>query len=109
QWRLSFPLSVILLAILAVPLSHTTPRQGQYSKIVSGILIYLIYNNLLNVAKKWVERGDVSPVIGVWWVHIILILIIISLFNLPKLKKLIHLLLQPVYSLLSKLTSRVKA
>jgi lipopolysaccharide export system permease protein len=82
QWRLSLPLSVILLAALAVPLSRTNPRQGQYAKILSGILIYLIYNNLLNVAKKWVERGDVVPIIGVWWVHIILLLIILFLFNL---------------------------
>ncbi len=83
QWRLSLPLSVILLAALAVPLSHTTPRQGQYAKIFAGILIYLIYNNMLNVAKKWVERGDVSPEIGVWWVHGILVLIIALLFYIP--------------------------
>ncbi|MFK5969483.1 MAG: LPS export ABC transporter permease LptF [Candidatus Marithrix sp.] len=108
QWRLSFPLSVILLAILAVPLSHTTPRQGQYSKIVLGILIYLIYNNLLNVAKKWVERGDVSPMIGVWWVHFALIFIIIALFYSSKIKLWINLLLQSIYSLLSKLLSWVK-
>ncbi len=108
QWRLSFPLSVILLALLAVPLSHTTPRQGQYSKIVSGILIYLIYNNLLNVAKKWVERGDVSPIIGVWWVHITLIFIIFALFHLAELKRWINLLLKPVYSVLAKLVLWVK-
>jgi lipopolysaccharide export system permease protein len=74
QWRLALPLSVILLAALAVPLSHTTPRQGQYAKIFSGILIYLIYNNLLNIAKKWVERGDVSPELGLWWVHGLLVI-----------------------------------
>jgi len=108
QWRLSFPLSVILLAILAVPLSHTTPRQGQYSKLVSGILIYLVYNNLLNVAKKWVERGDVSPIIGVWWVHLILAMIILILFNLPELKKGINLLLESIYSFLAKLVLLVK-
>ncbi len=86
QWRLSLPLSVILLAALAIPLSHTTPRQGHYAKILFGILIYLIYNNLLNVAKKWVEHGDVPPWIGVWWVHIGLLLIILVLFYLPVLK-----------------------
>jgi lipopolysaccharide export system permease protein len=87
QWRLSLPLTVILLALLAVPLSYTTPRQGQYAKILIGILIYLIYNNLLNVAKKWVERGDIVSWIGLWWVHIVLLIIIVSLFYLPLLKK----------------------
>ncbi len=86
QWRLSLPLSVILLAALAIPLSHTTPRQGQYAKIFTGILIYLVYNNLLNVAKKWVERGDIPSFIGVWWVHILLLFVIFALYHLPTLK-----------------------
>jgi lipopolysaccharide export system permease protein len=86
QWRVSLPLSVVLLAMLAVPLSHTTPRQGQYAKILTGILIYLIYNNLLNIAKKWLEQGDISPQLGVWWVHGGLLLIIAILANISFLK-----------------------
>ena len=105
QWRLSLPLSVILLAALAVPLSHTTPRQGQYAKILAGILIYLIYNNLLNVAKKWVERGDVYPWIGVWWVHLILILVIVILFYLPFFKKLVSRLLEIIFVPVKLMTS----
>jgi lipopolysaccharide export system permease protein len=81
QWRLSLPLTVILLAALAVPISRTMPRQGQYANILAGILIYLIYNNLLNVAKKWVETGEVHSWIGVWWVHLGLLWIIIALFH----------------------------
>jgi len=102
QWRLSLPLSVILLAALAVPLSRTTPRQGHYAKILSGILIYLIYNNLLNVAKKWVERGDVVPIIGVWWVHIILLLIILFLFNLSFFQSLFQKLWGAFYTFIKK-------
>lgn len=90
QWRLSLPLSVILLAALAIPLSHTTPRQGHYAKILAGILIYLIYNNLLNVTTKWVERGDISPWIGVWWVHAGLLIIILFLFYLPQLRNIYY-------------------
>jgi len=105
QWRLSLPLTVILLAALAIPLSHTTPRQGQYAKILFGILIYLIYNNLLNIAKKWVERGDVPPWIGVWWVHLVLLIIIIGLFYLPILKKGFRWLFNPFYRLFKKIWS----
>ncbi|MCK5719003.1 MAG: LPS export ABC transporter permease LptF [Thiomargarita sp.] len=99
QWRISLPLSVILLAILAVPLSHTNPRQGQYSKILLGILTYLIYNNLLNVAKKWIERGDIPPIIGIWWVHFILIAIILVLFHLAFFKELFYRGFNLIYSL----------
>lgn len=86
QWRLSLPLSVILLAALAIPLSYTTPRQGQYAKLFMGILIYLIYNNLLNVAQKWLEQGNIPPQIGVWWVHGGLLLVILSLVYGPVLR-----------------------
>lgn len=87
QWRLSMPLSVILLALLAVPLAHTTPRQGQYAKILAGILIYLTYSNMLNVTQKLVERGDISPWIGVWSVHASLAVIILILFQLTYLRE----------------------
>ena len=46
QWRLSLPISIVLLAALAVPLSRTTPRQGKYSKLFVGIILYIVYMNL---------------------------------------------------------------
>jgi len=86
QWRLSLPIMVVLLAGLAIPISHTTPHQSHYFKIVIGILIYLIYNNLLSIFKKWVEREEISPWIGIGWVHLGLLLVILLLFNFSKLK-----------------------
>ncbi|MCF6236248.1 MAG: LPS export ABC transporter permease LptF [Gammaproteobacteria bacterium] len=80
QWRISIPLSTLLLALLAIPLSRTTPRQGKYSKLVVGILLFIVYSNLLVVAKSWVEKGDVSVWIGLWWVHGLVILLITILF-----------------------------
>jgi lipopolysaccharide export system permease protein len=29
-----------------------------------------VYSNLLSAAKVWVEKGDLPPAIGVWWVHV---------------------------------------
>jgi len=86
QWRLSLPLTAILLTALAIPLSRTSPRQGQYAKIFAGILLCLVYNNLLNIAKKWVERDMISPLIGLWWVHGLMLLVVILLFYFPSLK-----------------------
>ena len=98
QCRLSMPLTVILLAALAIPLSYSTPRQGQYGKIVVGILIYLMHANLLNIAKKWVEHGDVSPWIGVWWTHVLLLIIVLVLFNSQFLKNEARRLSNPIFS-----------
>ncbi|PID50427.1 MAG: LPS export ABC transporter permease LptF [Proteobacteria bacterium] len=73
QWRLSIVLSTPVLAVLAFPLSYSAPRQGRYSKIAVGILLYGLYANLLASLRSMVERGDLSPWIGLWWVHLLMI------------------------------------
>lgn len=69
QWRISLPLATIILAILAVPLSKTQPRAGRYGKLAIGLLVFIIYLNMLSAAKTWIEQGLVSPMLGLWWVH----------------------------------------
>lgn len=74
QWRLSSALLCITLAMLAVPLSQTTPRQGRYAKLVLAIVFYLIFTNLLSVARTWLFKGEISPYMGLWWVHVLIII-----------------------------------
>jgi lipopolysaccharide export system permease protein len=69
HWRIAAPLSVLLLALIAVPLSHTEPRAGRYGKLVFGIVAYLVYSNLLALGQAWVAKGYVPPGVGLWWVH----------------------------------------
>jgi len=69
QWRLSIPLSTIILAILAVPLSKSRPRAGRYGRIGIGLLVFIIYLNMLSAAKAWIEQATITPSLGLWWVH----------------------------------------
>jgi lipopolysaccharide export system permease protein len=69
QWRLGIPLSTILLAMLAVPLSKSPPRAGRYGRIGIGLLVFIIYLNMLSAAKAWIEQATLSPLLGLWWVH----------------------------------------
>lgn len=77
QWRLSAPISILLLALLAIPLSRVNPRQGKYLHILPAIVIYIMYLNLLLVGRNWIENGDISYRWGLWWIHGLLILTII--------------------------------
>lgn len=70
QWRVSAPIQLFVLMLLAVPLSRSRPREGRYARLGVGILIYITYANLLSIARVWVERGDVPLWIGLWWVHV---------------------------------------
>jgi len=69
QWRMAMPVATVLLTLLAVPLSRTNPRQGRYAKLFAGILVYVIYSNLLGVGRAWLERGVMPAELGLWWVH----------------------------------------
>lgn len=75
QWRLSVPLAVLVLMILAVPLSRSAPRQGRYGGLAAGVLIYIIYVDLLAAAKVWVEREQIPVFLGLWWVHVLFLLV----------------------------------
>ena len=71
QARISTPLMALVLTLIAVPLSRLRPRQGRYGRVGFAILVYFVYSNLLTAAKVWVEKGELSPLIGVWWVHLL--------------------------------------
>ncbi len=76
QWRISQPISVLLLGMLAVPLARTLPRQGKYAKLAAGIAIYFLYENAVSVMQNFVERGQLSTLIGIWPVHLMMALVV---------------------------------
>ncbi|MEW5943880.1 MAG: LPS export ABC transporter permease LptF [Pseudomonadota bacterium] len=92
QWRISLPLSALLLALLAIPLSFVNPRAGRSMNLILALLVYLIYSNFLSVAQAWVAQQKLSPVIGLWAVHGALLLVVGYLFYR-------RLLLAPVFRL----------
>ncbi len=77
QWRMSTPISALLLALAAIPLSRSRPRQGRYAKMLLAIGIYAIYFNLLDVSRSWVEQGSLS---FIWWVPGALALLVARLY-----------------------------
>lgn len=80
QWRLSLPLSVLILALLAVKLSQVRPGQGRYLMLLPAILIYVVYINLLFAARNMVEQSMVPVSVGIWWVHVLALALAAILF-----------------------------
>lgn len=77
QWRLSTPVSALLLVLLAIPLSRGRPRQGRFARIIIALGAYAVYFNLLDVSRTWVEQGDARTI---WWVPALLLFAIIPLY-----------------------------
>ena len=68
-WRISVPVSVLVLALLAVALSRQNPREARYGRLLIAILVYLLYANVLALVRAGIVQGHVPAWLGLWWVH----------------------------------------
>jgi len=80
QWRLSQPISVLILSVFGILLGKASPRGGKNLGVIVGIMVFIIYNNALLVAKSSLEHGELLPIIGLWWVHLLVLFIIIVFY-----------------------------
>jgi lipopolysaccharide export system permease protein len=69
QWRLSLPLLVFIVTLMAVPLARVNPRQGRFLKLLPAILLYMAYLTILIAARGALDKGKIPPALGLWWVH----------------------------------------
>jgi lipopolysaccharide export system permease protein len=81
QWRLSQPISILILSIIGVILGKTSPRTGKGLNVLLGVIIFMLYNNVLLVAKNSIGSGQLNPFIGLWSIHILLIILIIIFYQ----------------------------
>ena len=74
-WRIGVPLMSLALVIIAIPLSYTDPRKGRYTGLITAVLIYFSYSNILNLMQAWVRVGKINFFIAWWLPHLIAIII----------------------------------
>ncbi len=79
-WRIGMPVSAIILALLAIPLSYVNPRAGRSANMLIAILIYAIYSNMISISQAWVAQGKLSFWIGVWAAHAVMLVPLLLLF-----------------------------
>ena len=77
QWSISIPFTIIILLFLAVYMGAVKPRQGRFSVILPGMLVYVMYLSLLIYGRELIADNPTSG-IGLWWVHILFCLFLIS-------------------------------
>ena len=81
QWRISQPISVLILSIFGVLLGKSSPRTGKGINLIIGVVVFMLYNNGLLVAKSSIESGKLNPFIGMWSVHISLIIVLLFFYQ----------------------------
>jgi lipopolysaccharide export system permease protein len=79
--RLGVPISALLLALVAVPLSTVNPRTGRYFNVIIAVLLYMVYNNLGNFMQAMVANQKVGFLVGVSAVHVAMALALLLLLG----------------------------
>lgn len=80
-WRITIPITLLVLALLAVPLSYIAPRQGRYGKIGYSLLLFIVYLNLLGLTKSAMEKGDLPIGLNFWWIHVLFLFLTLYLLK----------------------------
>ena len=81
QWRFSQPISILILSVFGVFLGKSSPRSGKGINLIIGLVIFMLYNNGLLLAKTSIESGQLSPLIGMWVIHLFLIMFLIFFYQ----------------------------
>jgi lipopolysaccharide export system permease protein len=80
-WSVGMPLSALILALLAIPLSYVNPRAGRSYNLVFALLLYMAYSNLLSVSQAQVVQGRLSFGLGWWPIHAVMAAIAVIMFT----------------------------
>lgn len=80
-WRVSLPLLVPIVALIALSLSRTDHRRGRYVKLLPAIMIYLTYLLLLSAARSGLEDPESNFPLSIWAIHALFLLLGLVLFN----------------------------
>lgn len=84
QWRMSLPLLVMIISLLAVPLSKTKPRKGRYVNMIPAILLYIFYLVAINGARGLLEEGKAPSAYVLWYVHALFFFLALILNGAPR-------------------------
>ena len=83
QWRIALPVMCLVLAVLAVPISHLRPRRGRLSRVWLAVLLFLLYFNLLQAGRTAIEHGTLPAALGLWWTHVLVVVTVLLIRQLP--------------------------
>ncbi|WP_406664086.1 LPS export ABC transporter permease LptF [Gallaecimonas sp. GXIMD1310] len=69
QWRIAIPVAILMLALIAVPISRTAPRQGKFTRLLPALGLFLGYLMLMLTGNRALEDGKIPVELGLWWIH----------------------------------------
>lgn len=86
QWRITTPLATILLALIAVPLARSAPRESRFRNVTIALLSYIALFALVSVLRTFIEQGKLGAIPGLWTAYALQLALLLVLVTQPRLK-----------------------
>ena len=87
QWRITTPLATILLALIAVPLARSAPRESRFRNVAIALLAYITLFAMVSVLRTFIEQGKLGAIPGLWTAYAIQAALLAVLVSPPRLKR----------------------
>jgi lipopolysaccharide export system permease protein len=87
QWRTTTPLATILLALIAVPLARSAPRESRFRNFTIALLSYIALFAMVSVLRTFIEQGKLGAIPGLWTAYVLQLGLLILLVTQPRLKR----------------------
>ena len=89
HWRITLVFSVLVMALMVVPLSVVNPRQGRVLSMLPAMLLYLIFFLLQSSLKSSGAKGRLDPAVWMWVVNIgyLLLAVLLNLWDTVPMRR----------------------
>jgi lipopolysaccharide export system permease protein len=87
QWRISTPLATVLLALIAVPLARSAPRESRFRNFSIALLSYIALFAMVSVLRTFIEQGKLAAIPGLWTAYALQALLLAVLVTQPRMKR----------------------
>ena len=73
QWNISISITILILLLYGIYISSSKPREGKFSFMLPGMLIYVSYLSLLILGREFISDNPGS-IFNLWFIHGLFIL-----------------------------------
>jgi lipopolysaccharide export system permease protein len=87
QWRITTPLATVLLALLAVPLGRSAPREPRFRNFFIALAIYIAVFSMTSVMRTWIEQSKLGVFPGLWGAYAVVAVLLLLLVHPPRLRR----------------------
>lgn len=87
QWRVTTPLATLLLALMAVPLARSAPRESRLRNVLIAVAIYIGLFAMTSVVRTAIEQDRIGSLPGLWGAYAFQALLLVVLVSQPWMKR----------------------